>query len=232
MERFPEHIDEHSSSSEDTCNIASEHSGSSKANIPVKIRRHLRAWHRMQPQVMINKQLGAAQRAPPGRQRFASSHLESDKEDQPLVPGQTRVRVGQSSAVREIVGDSESSSTDLDSPTPHDHRAEDSGSSSSDEAIEILPNRLPGPHRSGSSMSDRPNERGADVYYDYGNSTPNSSGINIRRHRGPHSRGHRAKGGVQKRKEVDMVDWMLSRTRAPSGRKSGRTESSATQPVM
>jgi hypothetical protein len=176
----------------------SENSGESVIIFDAKAQRQFRAWQKMQPAVMINKQLHAASE---NKSSTRSRHdITSDEEDRPLLPGQTRVRLGQRRSNMEIRGDTESSDSDRDGELAGDYET-GLDRIPSFEAVETVHygQQLAVPHtlHSFDTSASEDDQDSSDIS-DMELSGNNVTGFPSRVKRGP---------------EVDRIDWMLKRTR-------------------
>jgi hypothetical protein len=171
----------------------------------------------MQPAIMINKQLHAASENTSSRRPRDSPT--SDKEDPPLLPGQTRVRLGPRRSNSEIRGDTESSNSDLDEPAEDGEIGIDGIPSF--EAVEAVHygQRVALPHRTSqpfdTSASEDDQESSSDI------SEEELSGNNL----------NRFPSRVRRGPEVDVIDWMLKRTRNVGTVRTGKTKTSDRRPT-
>ncbi|KAJ7132091.1 Mus7/MMS22 family-domain-containing protein [Mycena epipterygia] len=178
-----------------------------------KQRRKIRALNRMYPAFMRDRMMkdGARAKASTKRQRSPTVSPESEGE-QPLLPGQTRVRRAEHPRdLRDIKGDTDSD--DQVAGTKDDSMDEDEGPAASDSDVEVV-----WPHRK---------RRARDISFESSSEEALSDGRIDDERIEAYLREAPVRGsGLQ---EKDMIDWMLANTAAVGGTRRPSTRVKSTR---
>ncbi|KAJ7453950.1 Mus7/MMS22 family-domain-containing protein [Mycena galericulata] len=173
-----------------------------------KQRRKIRALNRLYPAFMRDRMMKEGAQAKPRRQRSETVSSESE-DDQPLLPGQTRVRRAENPRdLREIKGDTESSDDQMQMADTKDlSMDEDEGPAASESDVEVVwPRRQPRARDISTWSSDE--EVLSDGRIDDERIEAYLKEADVR--------GSRLQ-------EKDMIDWMLANTAEVGGVRRPRT---------
>ncbi|KAF7356820.1 Protein mms22 [Mycena venus] len=182
-----------------------------------KQRRRIRALNRMYPAFMRERMMkdAASVKAATRRQRSATVSSESE-EEQPLLPGQTRVRRAENPRdVRDIKGDTESSDDQM--VGTRDAVDSSGGTVASDSDVEVV-----WPRRKGRAREE-------DIWRSSDEEVLSDSRIDDERIEAYLGEAPLRGSGLQ---EKDMIDWMLDNTAQVGGARRPRTRAKRTQKLL
>lgn len=175
-----------------------------------------KALGRMMPNVMVNKMVNEARKkqAPPPK-RMRSAIVESDVEEGPLLPGQTRVRIGERGKNLDIKGDTESEESeshnpalsDGDNSVQFDSDAEE-GHPKGPKKSSLKPQHVP--YLSDHSMEESSGDEVDDTKIQAWLANRQRPGVHVMKRVGLQPRAPRAEG--------HLVDYMLAGTRTIGAR--------------
>ncbi|KAJ7695128.1 Mus7/MMS22 family-domain-containing protein [Mycena rosella] len=183
-----------------------------------KQRRRIRALNRLYPAFMRDQMMKDAAQGKRSTKRQRSATVSSEEDDEPLLPGQTRVRrAANPRDLRDVKGDSESED---DQMVDNDNNRDDSmdadeGPAASDMDIQVV---WPQRKRRARAVSLRPSSEEEEVLSD---GKIDDERIEAYLREAP-LRG----SGLQ---EKDMIDWMLDNTAEVGGTRRQTTRASSTK---